>query len=68
MNFTRGNFKEINTATLPPRMKKQVENLVAAAAKASKVDEHGNWEFGAEFDSKKRVSALNWDLYAFGKD
>lgn len=68
MNFTRGNYKEIIVAKLSPRTKKQVENLVAAAAEANKVDEHGNWEFGAAFDSKKRGVALNWDLYAVGKD
>jgi hypothetical protein len=68
MKFNRGYYNEISLASLSPRKKKQVENLVAAAAKANKVDKHGSWIFGAAFDSKKRGSALNWDLYGVEKD
>jgi hypothetical protein len=66
--FQRGNYGEISLSTLTERQRKEVHNLVKKASSADKVDEHGAWEFGAEFDKKQRGSALNWDLYAYGKD
>lgn len=64
----RGTYGEISLSDLNPSTAKQVRNLVKAAANAQKVDEHGNWDFGLEFDEKGRGSALNWDLYAVGRD
>lgn len=62
----RGTFGQIDMASLPVRTNKQVRNLVKEVH--ANVDEHGSWEFGAEFDSKGRGEALNWDAYAIGKD
>ena len=64
----RGYYGQIDFTTLTKSAKKQIQNLVYGAANAAKVDEHGSWDFGCEFDSKSRGSALNWDVYAFGKD
>lgn len=66
--YQRGTYKEIVFKSLPERQQSMVKRLVFAAAKAEKVDEHGNWDFGANLDKKRRGSALNWDLYAIGKD
>jgi hypothetical protein len=55
-------------SSLNAKTAKQVRNLVKLAANAQKVDEHGNWDFGLDFDRKGRGSALNWDLYAVGRD
>ena len=54
--------------SLPKPTQKQVKNLFKEACLSDKVDEHGNWEFGAEFDKKGRGYAINWDLYAVGRD
>ena len=64
----RGTYNEIVFSSIPQPTQKKIQKLVSAAADAQKVDEHGNWEFGAEFDSKGRGSSLNWDVYAFGSD
>lgn len=64
----RGRFDEIRLSTLPERTRRYVVRLVNAAAEADHIDEHGNWEFGIEFDQKKRGWALNWDLYGVGRD
>lgn len=56
-------LNSLNSATC-----KQVLNLFNEAKKADKVDEHGTWDFGFDFDKKGRGSALNWDLYAVGRD
>lgn len=45
-----------------------VNALVKAAASADKIDEHGAWSFGCEFDKKGRGHALNWDAYAVAND
>lgn len=60
----RGNYGQM--IEIKPAVKRQVINLLKSVAENA--DEHGGWEFGAEFDSKGRGSALNWDLYAFGRD
>lgn len=64
----RGKYNEINYSAIAPRTRKQIENLVNGAAKSEKIDEHGSWEFEADFDKKGRGSALNWDVYGYGKD
>jgi hypothetical protein len=64
----RGGYNQIIMSSLPIKTQKTVKKLVSEAAEAQKVDEHGNWEFGAAFDSKGRGESLNWDLYAVGKD
>lgn len=64
----RGAYGEIVLSSVPYSTRKQIQNLFNAACKSEKVDEHGNWEFGMEFDRKGRGYAINWDLYAFGKD
>jgi hypothetical protein len=64
----RDHYGALILESLSPQTTRQIHNLVNAAAKADKVDEHGNWDFGFEFDNKKRGWALNWDCYGFGKD
>jgi hypothetical protein len=64
----RDSYNAIKIMSLNEATRKQIKNLFAEACKADKVDEHGTWDFGADFDSKGRGSALNWDLYAYGKD
>lgn len=64
----RGNYNEIILSSLTKSAKKQVENLLYSASNAEKVDEHGSWDFGADFDKKGRGHALNWDLYGIGRD
>ena len=68
MKEERGQYGQIQMSSLNERTRKQVQNLFSEASKSDKVDEHGNWEFGAEFDKKGRGYAINWDLYAVGKD
>lgn len=67
-NLKRGNYGEILMSTLNSRTKKQVMNLFNEAKNADKVDEHGTWEFGAEFDKHGRGYAINWDVYGIGRD
>jgi len=64
----RGSYNEILLISLSKTLNKQVINLFNEAAKADKVDEHGTWDLGANFDIKGRGSSLNWDLYAVGHD
>jgi hypothetical protein len=68
MTIQRGTYNQINLSSLNESTKKQVTNLIYAASNAEKVDEHGSWDFGIEFDSKGRGSALNWDLYGVSRD
>lgn len=63
MKAERGIYGEIKAVS--PRIKKQTTNLIDDI---KNIDEHGGWEFGAEFDRKGRGSALNWDLYGHGRD
>ena len=67
-NYQRDAYNAIKISSLTEEVKKEVQTLVSSAANAQKIDEHGNWEFGADFDKKGRGSALNWDLYGIGKD
>jgi hypothetical protein len=64
----RGAYNEILIESIPKQTIRRIRRLVEIAANAEKVDEHGNWEFGAEFDKKGRGFALNWDVYAYGYD
>lgn len=64
----RGTYQEILLSSLNKTTRKQVETLVYAASNAEKIDEHGSWEFGGDFDRKGRGSALNWDLYGISRD
>jgi hypothetical protein len=64
----RGNYDQIDLFSLKPRVRQMVLNLFEGARDAKKIDEHGNWNFGADFDHKGRGQALNWDLYAIGRD
>lgn len=66
--ITRGAYNEIPLSSLTNETAEQVRLLVAAAGQASKVDEHGSWDFKVESDKRGRVEALNWDLYALGND
>jgi hypothetical protein len=66
--ITRGRYDEIIFSSIPISIQKKVKKLVTLATKANKVDEHGSWDFGCEFDNRGRGSALNWDLYAYGYD
>jgi hypothetical protein len=65
---TRGAYNEIPLGTLSQTTAEQVRLLVAAAGQASKVDEHGSWDFGIDSDKRGRCKSLNWDLYALGND
>ncbi len=66
----RGFYHEIKQNTLEPEVRAQVKTLVDRASNATKLDEHGNWDFGFTSLNRKgtRWSALNWDLYGFGYD
>lgn len=64
----RGSYNEILLESINNETKKKIMNLIKEASNANKIDEHGSWDFGAEFDRKGRGSALNWDLYAYGFD
>lgn len=64
----RGEYNEIALSSLPEATANVVRGLVRDATNGKKVDEHGNWDFGCEFDRKGRGSSINWDLYAIGSD
>jgi hypothetical protein len=70
MNAQRGSYGEIPIYTLDTETRKRISALVEAAATAAKVDEHGTWEFGITSLNRRgtRWAALNWDLYAHGRD
>ncbi len=67
-NIQRGGYGEIYLRNINKRTCEQIKSLVHQAAKADKIDDHGNWEFGCSFDKKGRGTALNWDLYGYGRD
>jgi len=67
-NIKRGAYNEIVMSSVAQRTRKAAANLFNDAQKSEKIDEHGNWEFGAEFDKAGRGYAINWDFYAIGKD
>jgi len=66
----RGSYGEIPIYTLDAESRAQVAALVADAAGAAKIDEHGSWDFGIARLNRRgtRWQALNWDLYAYGTD
>lgn len=64
----RGSYNEVILSSLTKSARKQVENLVYAASNAEKVDEHGSWDFGCDFDGKGRGYATNWDSYGISRD
>lgn len=64
----RGQYGEILLSSLSLPTRKSVRKLVDDIARSEKVDEHGNWEFGCDFDNKRRGHATNWDLYCVGRD
>jgi len=70
MNAHRGRYGEIPLYRLDAETRERVTALVEAAAGATKVDEHGSWEFGITRLNRRgtRWQALNWDLYAHGRD
>lgn len=70
MNAQRGSYGEIPIYTLDTETRKRISALVEAAATAAKVDEHGTWSFGVTALNRRgtRWAALNWDLYAHGRD
>lgn len=70
MNAHRGSYGEIPMHSLDAETRERVAALVAAAADAAKIDEHGSWEFGVTRLNRRgtRWAALNWDLYAHGHD
>ena len=65
-NFERGTYNEISLSQLDEESHQIIKDLVVDAG--TRPDEHGSWEFRAEFDNKGRGSAINWDLYAIGND
>jgi hypothetical protein len=70
MNTHRGAYGEIPLYALDAEIRSQVAALVADAAGAAKIDEHGSWEFGVTRLNRRgtRWAALNWDLYGYGLD
>jgi len=70
--MTRDLYNAIQLSSLPQRTQKMVENLVKNASQAEKIDEHGGWKFGSEFElngkEKPEGWALNWDLYGVARD
>ena len=70
MQTQRGSYGELPMHSLDAETRAQVAALVADAASASKVDEHGSWEFGITRLNRRgtRWAALNWDLYGYGLD
>lgn len=68
MKKNRNKYGGIELSSLNPQTKKKVINLIKNVQKSKKVDEHGGWNFGADFDNKGRGSALNWELYDFRYD
>jgi len=70
MQTQRGSYGEIPIYTLDAEARERVAALVADAASAAKVDDHGSWEFGIARLNRRgtRWAALNWDLYAHGHD
>lgn len=70
INYTRNKYDEIELSSMNPKSRKRVENLVSLVAKNINPDDYGSWTFGANFNySGSGVgTALNWSLYAYGKD
>lgn len=66
--IARDSYNAINMSSLDDATRTAVQTLVNRIAAADKVDEHGAWEFKAEFDRKGRGQAINWDLYGVGFD
>ena len=64
----RGYYGQLIFESDDTESRNKVNELVLRIAIADKVDEHGAWDFGAEFDSKGRGHALNWNAYAVGHD
>lgn len=65
---TRDQYNAIIKSSLPNDIRLAVNDLVSRVSDANKVDEHGSWEFRAEFDKKGRGQSINWDLYGVGYD
>jgi len=80
MTVQRDYYNAIDITSLPTRTANQVKKLVQECQDARKVDEHGGWEFGAEWGKYDRKAndeygnyrpagwACNWDLYGTGRD
>lgn len=66
--ITRGDYGQIMSKDIPTATQKKLNNLLKGVENAAKIDEHGGWEFGAEFDKKGRGYAINYDWYAYGLD
>ena len=58
----RGKYGQIEIDSIPSRQYHAISNLVQDL-----VDHNHEWEFGAEFDDKKRGYAVNWDVYEYGR-
>src|SRR5262245_44723758 len=68
VELKRHTYNELYLSEQPDAVATRIKELVASVASAAKIDEHGNWEFGAAFDYDGTGSALNWDLYGYGHD
>lgn len=66
--YERGSYNELLLSKINSSTVKQVKNLFEEVKNSAKVDEHGNWEFGSDFDRKGRGYAINYDFYAIGRD
>lgn len=64
----RGTWNEITDYSDTDYNATDVAALLRDAAAADKIDEHGSWDFGCEFDRKGRGEALNCDLYGISRD
>lgn len=66
--YARGTYNEIKLDQISTELRTTVQQLIKAASESDRADEHGSWEFRAEFDGKGRGSAINYDVYAIGSD
>jgi hypothetical protein len=66
IEVVRGAYNEIKK--MPIEIQSICDALLKGVINSEKIDEHGGWEFGCEFDKKGRGSSLNYDWYAVGYD
>jgi hypothetical protein len=66
ISITRGDYSQITK--MPTDISTLCTRLLKGVVSAEKIDEHGGWDFSADFDSKGRGSALNYDWYGVGFD
>jgi hypothetical protein len=61
-------YGELSISSINPLTMKIITNLINSVTASAKVDEHRGWKFGVNSNGRGQVSALNWDLYDYGRD